>query len=46
MNKTIRFKKQLMKHTQPTVGRTARILSGFAFFRKQSAIIHKAETPG
>jgi hypothetical protein len=36
---------QLMKHTRPTVGRTARILSGFAFFRKQSAIIAQSRNP-
>jgi hypothetical protein len=37
--------KQLMKHTRPTVGRTARILSGFPFFQKQSAIIAQSRNP-
>jgi hypothetical protein len=35
----------LMKHTQPTVGRTARILSRFPFFQKQSAIIAQSRNP-
>jgi hypothetical protein len=34
-----------MKHAQPTVGRTARILSGLPFFRKQSAIIAQSRNP-
>jgi hypothetical protein len=29
---------KLMKHTRPTVGGTARNISGFAFYRRQSAI--------
>jgi hypothetical protein len=37
--------KLLMKHTRPTVGRTARILSGLAFFQKQSAIIAQSRNP-
>jgi hypothetical protein len=36
---------QLMKHTRPGVGRTAKILSGFPFFRKQSAIIAQSRNP-
>jgi hypothetical protein len=36
---------QLMKHTQPTVGRMARIFSGFLFFQKQSAIIAQSRNP-
>jgi hypothetical protein len=37
--------KQLMKHTRPTIGRRARIFSGFSFFRKQSAIIAQSQNP-
>jgi hypothetical protein len=37
--------KQLMKHTRATVGRMARIFSGFPFFRKQSAIIAQSRNP-
>jgi hypothetical protein len=36
---------QLMRHTRPPVGRTARILSGFAFFFRQSAIIAQSRNP-
>jgi hypothetical protein len=36
---------QLMKHTRPTVGRRARILSGFPFFQKQSDIIAQSRNP-
>jgi hypothetical protein len=34
-----------MKHTRPTVGRTAIILSGFPFFQKQSDIIARSRNP-
>jgi hypothetical protein len=32
-------------YTRPTVGRRARIISGFAFFQKQSAIIAQSRNP-
>jgi ribonuclease HI len=35
----------LMKHTRPTVGRTARNISGFAFYRRESAIIEQSRNP-
>jgi ribonuclease HI len=35
----------LKKHTRPTVGRTARNISGFAFYRRQSAIIAQSMNP-
>jgi hypothetical protein len=35
----------LMKHTRPTVGRTARNISGFAFYHRQSAIIAQSMNP-
>jgi hypothetical protein len=35
----------LMKHTPPTVGRTARNISGFLFYRRQSAIIEQSRNP-
>jgi ribonuclease HI len=35
----------LMKHTRPTVGRTARNISGFSFYRRQSAIIEQSRNP-
>jgi hypothetical protein len=37
--------KERMKHTQSVVGRTGRILSGFAFFQKQSAMIAQSRNP-
>jgi hypothetical protein len=36
---------KLMKHTRPTVGRMARNISGFAFYRRQSAIIAQSRNP-
>jgi hypothetical protein len=35
----------LMKHTRPTVGRTARNISGFEFYCRQSAIIALSMNP-
>jgi hypothetical protein len=36
---------KLMKHTRPTVGRTARNISGFAFYHRQSAIMAQRRNP-
>jgi hypothetical protein len=35
----------LMKHTPPTVRRTARNISGFVFYCRQSAIIEQSRNP-
>jgi hypothetical protein len=35
----------ILRHTRPKVGRTARNLSGFAFYRRQSAIIAQSRNP-
>jgi hypothetical protein len=36
---------KLIRHTRPTVGRTARNISGFAFYSRQSAIIAQSRNP-
>jgi hypothetical protein len=36
---------KLMKHTRLTVGRRARNISGFAFYRRQSAIVAQSRNP-